>query len=582
MKRKENTHKNHSKELFNNVRAKALWITVVYLVIGSAYIIISEILTKLLFKESSNLISVSIVKGLIYVLITGIVIYVMICKALKKYKQAKETAEDSNVELSKSNGEYKKLYVDYNNKQMLLESLINSIGDIIFYKDNDLRYVGCNKAFCEFMGKTEEQLLYKTDYQLFDKDIADRIVQNDRKVLAGEKDLRVEKMLQANSKKDKYYETIKTPYYDIEGHCIGLIGVSRDITERKKKEDEIIYLNHHDILTGLYNRLYLEEIYESIDIEDNLPLSVIIGDMNGLKLVNDSLGHAKGDDAIKNVAEILVNCCGDKGVLARSGGDEFIVLLPKIDNKKANTLIKQIKRNCNERMNNTENMFYANISLGCATKKVTEESLESIMQQAEDLMYRQKMFEYRSQNSSIIDAIRKTMQENGYETKERTERITLLSIALGQKMSLSEDELVNLELLSGFHDIGKISVDKRILLKPSKLNESEWKSIQKHPEVGFRITQLSPDLMGISEAILCHHERWDGNGYPQGLKGKQIPILSRIIFVVIAYEAMTRERPFCKAKTLENAKKEILDNAGTQFDPEIARIFVEKVLSQDI
>lgn len=187
MKRKENTHKNHSKELFNNVRAKALWITVVYLVIGSAYIIISEILTKLLFKESSNLISVSIVKGLIYVLITGIVIYVMICKALKKYKQAKETAEDSNVELSKSNGEYKKLYVDYNNKQMLLESLINSIGDIIFYKDNDLRYVGCNKAFCEFMGKTEEQLLYKTDYQLFDKDIADRIVQNDRKVLAGEK-----------------------------------------------------------------------------------------------------------------------------------------------------------------------------------------------------------------------------------------------------------------------------------------------------------------------------------------------------------------------------------------------------------
>ncbi|MDD4503115.1 MAG: HD domain-containing protein, partial [Clostridia bacterium] len=112
-----------------------------------------------------------------------------------------------------------------------------------------------------------------------------------------------------------------------------------------------------------------------------------------------------------------------------------------------------------------------------------------------------------------------------------------------------------------------------------KLTDDEWVQIKRHPEVGYRITQVSPDLMHISEYILSHHERWDGKGYPQGLKEKDIPLLSRIIAIVDSFDAMTQDRPYSKAKTLAQAKKEILDNAGKQFDPVIAQLFVEKILS---
>lgn len=136
----------------------------------------------------------------------------------------------------------------------------------------------------------------------------------------------------------------------------------------------------------------------------------------------------------------------------------------------------------------------------------------------------------------------------------------------------------DLEVFSILHDIGKIAIDDRVLNKPDKLNEGEWKEMTRHPEIGYRIAQAAPEIRHIADFILTHHERWDGTGYPQKLKGSEIPLLSRILSVIDAYDAMTQNRPYRKALSLEEAKKELQLNAGSQFDARIVEIFLEQVL----
>ncbi|HZK71827.1 MAG TPA: HD-GYP domain-containing protein, partial [Clostridia bacterium] len=155
-----------------------------------------------------------------------------------------------------------------------------------------------------------------------------------------------------------------------------------------------------------------------------------------------------------------------------------------------------------------------------------------------------------------------------------------LSKAIGKKLKLSDDNIFELELATTLHDIGKMSIDQQILMKPGKLTEEEWGEIKKHPETGYRIAQSTSELMSISEYILSHHERWDGKGYPQGLKGEEIPLIARIINVVDSYDAMTSKRTYGKELNKEEAIIEMRNCAGTQFDPELIEIFIEEVLTE--
>jgi HD-GYP domain-containing protein (c-di-GMP phosphodiesterase class II) len=181
-------------------------------------------------------------------------------------------------------------------------------------------------------------------------------------------------------------------------------------------------------------------------------------------------------------------------------------------------------------------------------------------------------------HSSLISSIRATMNERSHETDEHSERMIHLSVAVGKNLQLSAEQLFELDLLSRLHDIGKISIEEYILSKPGQLTTNEWSKVKLHPEVGCRIAQSSPDLIGIAYYILCHHERWDGNGYPQNLSGENIPLLSRIISIVDSYDAMTQDRPYRKAMSKNEAIAEIKVQSGSQFDPTLARIFVEDVL----
>lgn len=369
--------------------------------------------------------------------------------------------------------------------------------------------------------------------------------------------------------------------YGEDGGVEALEGLIVDISDRKRKEDEVAYLSYHDFLTGIYNRRFLELEKEQIDREQYLPLSVMIGDINGVKLVNDAFGHAEGDVLIAETARIIKACCRPGDVVGRTGGDEFMILMPMTDSQAANGIMEKIKRKCEEYNQDVSNEAYSiNISLGFATKESVKEHLDSVIKVAEDFMYKRKLLEHKSSHSVILSSIKATMHEKSHETQEHAERLTSLSKEIGKRMKLTQQQLDELELVATLHDIGKVAIDDRILNKPGKLDEEEWIEMKKHSEIGYRIAMSLPDLVPIAEYILSLHEHWDGKGYPQGIRGEEIPLLSRIVSVVDAYDAMTEDRAYRKAMTSEEAEAEIRKNAGTQFDPKIVKLFLDKVLPE--
>jgi diguanylate cyclase (GGDEF)-like protein/PAS domain S-box-containing protein len=362
----------------------------------------------------------------------------------------------------------------------------------------------------------------------------------------------------------------------------GILINYHDITQRKMREAKILHLNYHDSLTGLYNRRFFEQEKEHLDTEGQLPLSVITGDINGLKIINDSLGHDQGDKLLLTIGKILESSCRKEDILARIGGDEFSILLPRTSSEVADEIIKKINLACEEYNKKLpEELYHISISLGYATKTTISESLDNIFNVAEEYMYNRKLLEGRSFHSSIISSMKTALFEKSQETEEHAERLIKLTKAVGHGIGLTNQQFDELELFSALHDIGKIGIDDGILNKPGKLTDFEWVTMKKHSEVGYRIAMASPELMPVAYFILTHHERFDGKGYPQGLSGESIPLLSRILAVTDAYDAMTEDRPYRKGMLKQDAINEIIKNAGTQFDPAITKIFVEIVTNEE-
>jgi HD-GYP domain-containing protein (c-di-GMP phosphodiesterase class II) len=199
-----------------------------------------------------------------------------------------------------------------------------------------------------------------------------------------------------------------------------------------------------------------------------------------------------------------------------------------------------------------------------------------IVKEAEERMYRQKLNEGKSYRNSIINTLLAALFAKSMETEEHAERLREHCLAIGNRIKLSSKEMDELALLAVLHDIGKVGIREDILKKTGPLTETEWEEMKKHPEIGFRIAQTTPELGTIADYILCHHERWDGKGYPQELEGNEIPLLCRILAVVDAYDAMTSDRPYRKALKKAEAVAELKNNAGTQFDPDIVEIFLQE------
>ncbi len=364
------------------------------------------------------------------------------------------------------------------------------------------------------------------------------------------------------------YNQEKPAYYE---------GIVRNITERKKTEEKIIYLSFHDNLTGLYNRAYFEEEIKRSNTQRQLPLSFIIADINRLKLVNDAFGHLQGDRLIVKVAEMLKTFCRQEDAVSRWGGDEFTILLPQTKKEDAEEIVNRIKNVC---IVTDKHEIPISISIGTATKEKIDQDIQEVIKEAEDNMYRSKLIERKSIYSSITSSLERTLYEKSLETREHAERLKKFSQEIGKVIHLPDNMTDELSLLSTLHDIGKIAIPEEIITNGRKLTEKEWAIIRKHPEIGYNICQSNPQLVHIAEGVLGHHEWWNGDGYPHGLKGDSIPITSRIISIVDAYDVMIGGRTYKKAFTQKEAIKELKRCSGTQFDPKIVDIFINIVLKE--
>ena len=354
-----------------------------------------------------------------------------------------------------------------------------------------------------------------------------------------------------------------------------LEGIVIDITNSKQNLDQIKYMNDHDFLTGLYNRKFFEEEKDRLSRESIIPVSVLNADINGVRLINDAFGQAQGDFLIRKTAEILLSCQQEGETLARIGGDEFSILMPNTDENRAEARIEEILAACeiyNQATLKPEQKI--NLTIASGTKSSPEHTIDEADKEADDAVRKRKLFERSSTQSSLLTSIMATLYARSQETEEHAERIASLCREIGNVLMLPQKSMDNLALFSMLHDIGKIGIEDRILNKPGRLTDEEWLIMKRHPEIGFRIVMSAPELEEIAQLVLSHHERWDGQGYPRGLKGEEIPQIARILSVVDAYDAMTENRVYRKAMPHEEALAEIRRNAGTQFDPHIVDIFL--------
>ncbi|MDY0235194.1 MAG: diguanylate cyclase [Gudongella sp.] len=368
------------------------------------------------------------------------------------------------------------------------------------------------------------------------------------------------------------------PIFDKNGKVTVLEGVIVDIDEQKNRENRINYLTYRDSMIGIYNRRYYNIAMKTVDSEEYLPLSVIIGDINGLKLINDAFGHEAGDNLIIKTAELLKGCIRNTDILSRTGGDEFAIFLPNTSNDLVRKVVERINDDCIIINNKTcDPTKKVSISLGYYTRELLCQPIDEIIKLAEDHMYKNKLFEHKSTHNDIINSIMSSLFGQNGEDKENFMRLKSIANYMATRLELNNEMRENLIVLLAVHDIGKIAIDTEVLNKEEPLTSEEWKIIKKHPEMGFRIAMASIELATIAEYILAHHERWDVKGYPDGLKQEEIPFLSRIIAIVDAYDAMLTDKPYKKKLTKEQAIEELKKNAGTQFDPKLVEEFVNSV-----
>lgn len=459
-------------------------------------------------------------------------------------------------------------------QENILKVVMDALPGMVFYKDKSGNYMYVNKGFNNFYNKKGmDELVGKTNYEIHPtKELAEKYTKEDEEVLQKKESINYETILSSNEDKEIYTEAIKVPVLDKNNEAVGIVGLILDVTEKKEAEEKLKELSFKDVLTDLYNRTYFEEKIKELFCEEYLPVGVIMGDANGLKLVNDTLGHYQGDELLKQIANVFRDVCNEKQFIFRTGGDEFVILVPNSSEDECEEIIKKIFERCSEYKHE---LIDVSISLGSAVTNSLNRSIYDALREADDKVYRQKLLNKNSLSSAMMNSLQLSLQTKNLETQEHTERVLGYCMAIGKKLGLPISMMDELEIVAKLHDIGKIGISQDILLKSGLLTEEEFEIVKTHTEKGYRIVKASNQLENVAQGVLSHHERWDGNGYPLGIKGEAIPLISRIVSVADSYDAMTNSNTYRNALSNGNAIHELKRCSGKQFDPYIVNVFVE-------
>jgi len=473
--------------------------------------------------------------------------------------------------------------------RQLLEDIIGFLPDATFVIDKEGKILSWNKAMENMTGIKAEDVIGKGDYEYalpFYKKRQPMLVDlvlhyNEEIAKMYDKNLKygsnntiiVEDYYLRNEDTEKYLSIKATPLYDTKGEVIGAVESIRDVTGRKLSEIKLEYIAEHDSITGLFNRGYFEKEILNGENHSDLMVGLIVSDVDGLKIVNDTIGHQEGDKLLLNISKVLQAACPEKSIICRIGGDEFCMIIRETTEQELSLAVKKMN-NLIEEYNNNSPDIPMSISHGLASSSEKHVNLLQLFKEAEEKMYYQKMMHSQSAKSKVVDVLTKALEARDYITDGHADRLCNIVETIARDIDLPEHKINTLRLFARFHDIGKVGISDKILFKPGKLNKDEFEEMKKHSEIGFRIAQAAPDFIHLSDWILKHHEWWNGQGYPFGLAGEDIPLECRILAIADAYDSMSNNRPYRIALEYEERIAELRRFAGIQFDPGLIKVFL--------
>ncbi|MEA5014394.1 MAG: diguanylate cyclase [Candidatus Limiplasma sp.] len=364
---------------------------------------------------------------------------------------------------------------------------------------------------------------------------------------------------------------------------------------RKKHIAYLKDLANIDGLTGLYNHRYFYD-YLSAEIascaKKGLPLSLLFIDIDNFKYYNDMYGHQKGDDVLRSIALIMKAAFPKDTFIARYGGEEFAAVLSGYSEDQAVTEAEKLRRAVQEYpFDSQEGLPAGNltVSVGLSSYPLKGKTDAELIKGADDACYRAKFlcknrveayssildeFHFTPEVITQIKTLIAVINAKDKYTYRHVERVVFYCNLLANQLMLSEEERRNLVYSAYLHDIGKINISEDILVKTEPLTPEEWSILQNHPQYAVDIIRNNDALDEVKPIILQHHERYDGKGYPLGLKGEEIHYLARLLTVVDAFDGMTSLRPYQKTKTYAQAIDELTRCSGTQFDPDAVKAFI--------
>lgn len=455
------------------------------------------------------------------------------------------------------------------------KEIIDSIHEVVFEADISGNLVFANQKAYEFFS-------YQKDFPIYNFNIMQAIIPEDHpraseniaKIYRGE-DLGLTEYTARRADGTTFPVIIHSFPIFSNGNPIGLRGIIVDISERKQAEDKMKFMSLHDSLTGLYNRACFEQELQRLHSENHLPIGILVCDVDGLKLVNDTLGHDKGDSLLLAATSVITQAVRKKDLVARIGGDEFAILLSCSDEPEVVYVRKRIYHNI-EQYNLAHPELILSISVGYAFGEASTD-LSILFKEADNNMYREKLHRKQSARSSIVKTLLKALDERDFITQGHAERLKDMAVNVAIHVGLPEHKLNDISLFAQFHDIGKVGIPDHLLFKPGHLTPEELIKMREHSEIGYRIAMSTPDLAPIAHLILNHHEWWNGQGYPEGLKGEEIPLDCRILSICDAFDAMTNDRPYRQALSHKKAIEELQRKAGIQFDADLVKSFIQVI-----